>query len=91
VPISFRSAAGDYGFVRNIRPTGAAMVGADWSILSKKMESSPDYNHNCERLSMIGHLMFDKASVRYYAVLRLNTLLGISERYHPVPWTTLAP
>ena len=34
--------------------------------------------------------MFDKASGRYYAVVRLGTLLGTNERYYPVPWTALA-
>jgi hypothetical protein len=33
--------------------------------------------------------MFDKASGRYYAMLLLSTLLGISERYHPVSCTAL--
>jgi PRC-barrel domain len=66
------------------------MVETDRSIASKQVEGSPIYGRSGERLGTIDHLMFDKASGRYYAVVRLGTLLGISERYYPVPWTALA-
>ena len=65
------------------------MVETDWAIPSKQVEGSPVYGRSGERLGTIDHLMFDKASDRYYAVLLLSTLLGISERYHPVSWTAL--
>jgi hypothetical protein len=76
--------------VRDIPPSGTPMVDTDCSTPSKRVEGTPVYNRNGKRLGTIDHLMFDKNSGRYYAVLRFSTLLGISERYYPVPWTTLA-
>ena len=66
------------------------MTEIDWSMPSKRVEGSPVYNRNGERFGTIDHIMLDKSSVRHYAVFRFSTLLGISDRYYPVPWTKLA-
>ena len=50
------------------------MVETDWAIPSKQLEGSPVYGRSGGRLGTIDHLMFDKASGRYYAVLLLSTL-----------------
>jgi hypothetical protein len=76
-------------FAKNIPRDLNAADHIDWSMPSKKVEGSLVFNRNGERLG-IDHLMFDKNSGRYYAVLRLSTLLGISERYYAAPWTSLA-
>ena len=43
------------------------MVETDWAIPSKQVEGSPVYGRSGGRLGTIDHLMFDKASGRYYA------------------------
>jgi sporulation protein YlmC with PRC-barrel domain len=62
------------------------MIETDRSVPSKQVEGSPVYGRSGEHLGTIDYLMFDKASGRSYAVLRFSALLGISERYYPVPW-----
>jgi hypothetical protein len=75
---------------RSDLPNRTPMTEIDWSMPSKRVEGSPVYNRNGERFGTIDHIMLDKSSVRHYAVFRFSTLLGISDRYYPVPWTKLA-
>jgi PRC-barrel domain len=59
-------------------------------ISSDKVEGTPVYNRNGEKLGTIHSLMIDKVSGKVaYAVLSFGGFLGIGDRYHPLPWHVL--
>jgi hypothetical protein len=59
-------------------------------ISSDKVEDTAVYNRQGEKLGSIHSVMIDKVSGKVaYAVMSFGGFLGIGDRYHPLPWTTL--
>jgi hypothetical protein len=59
-------------------------------IASDKVEGTAVYNRGGERVGEVYDFMVDKYSGRVaYAVMSFGGLLGIGEKYHPLPWKVL--
>jgi hypothetical protein len=59
-------------------------------ISSDKVEGTPVYNRDSEKLGTIHSLMIDKVSGKVaYAVMSFGGFLGIGDSYHPLPWDVL--
>jgi len=59
-------------------------------ISAEKVTGTNMYNTAGESLGEIEDVMIDKQSGRIaYAVMSFGGFLGIGERYHPLPWSTL--
>ncbi len=59
-------------------------------ISSRRVEGTPVYNADGEKLGTIRSLMIQKRSGEVaYALLSLGGFLGIAARVHPVPWEVL--
>ncbi|BBC71365.1 photosystem reaction center subunit H [Altererythrobacter sp. B11] len=59
-------------------------------ISSDKVDGTPVYSLDGEKVGHIDHLMIGKRSGRVeYAVMSFGGFLGIGESYHPLPWETL--
>lgn len=77
--------------------TGAAMSAPGTAIdyrhemiSSRRVEGTPVYNRDGEKLGTIHSVMIGKRSGSVvYAVLSFGGFLGIGERVHPVPWERL--
>jgi sporulation protein YlmC with PRC-barrel domain len=64
--------------------TGKRLISAD------KVEGTPVYNRNGEKLGTVEDLMIDKVSGKVaYAVLSFGGFLGIGDQHHPLPWDQL--
>jgi hypothetical protein len=63
----------------------------DASVISaSKVTGTNVYNTDGEHLGEINDVMLDKRSGKIaYAVMSFGGILGIGERYHPLPWVTL--
>lgn len=59
-------------------------------IAADKVEGTPVYNADAEKLGTVDKLMIDKHSGRVsYAVMSFGGFLGLGESYHPLPWDAL--
>ena len=59
-------------------------------ISASKVTGTNVYNTDGELLGEINDVMIDKKSGKIaYAVMSFGGLLGIGQRYHPLPWATL--
>ena len=59
-------------------------------ISAEKVTGTNVYNTAGDSLGEIADVMIDKQSGRIaYAVMSFGGFLGIGERYHPIPWSTL--
>ena len=59
-------------------------------ISASKVTGTRVYNTSGDHLGEIYDVMIDKRSGKIaYAVMSFGGLLGIGERYHPLPWATL--
>ena len=59
-------------------------------ISSGKVEGTPVYRSNGERIGRIENVMIDKRSGRVaYAVLSFGGFLGVGEDHYPLPWSLL--
>lgn len=59
-------------------------------ISSEKVEGTAVYNRDGEKLGSIKNFMVGKRNGRVeYAVMSFGGLLGMGERYHPLPWDVL--
>jgi hypothetical protein len=59
-------------------------------IASNKVEGTPVYSRDRQRLGSIYNFMVDKVSGQVeYAVLRYGGFLGMGQRYYPLPWRVL--
>ena len=57
---------------------------------SDKVEGTPVYRSNGDRVGQIERVMIDKLSGKVaYAVMSFGGFLGIGEDYYPLPWTLL--
>ncbi|SEH30828.1 PRC-barrel domain-containing protein [Magnetospirillum fulvum] len=60
-------------------------------ISSKTIVGSDVFSPTDEKLGTIEDILVDKVSGRtIYAVLSFGGFLGMGERHHPLPWSTLA-
>lgn len=59
-------------------------------IAADKVEGTPVYNADDEKLGTVDKLMIDKVSGKVsYAVMSFGGFLGMGENYHPLPWDAL--
>ena len=59
-------------------------------ISASKVEGTAVYNREGERLGTVEDVMLDKVSGKVaFAVMSFGGFLGIGEKYHPLPWSTL--
>jgi len=57
---------------------------------SDKVEGTPVYRTNGDRVGQIERVMIDKLSGKVaYAVMSVGGFLGIGEDYYPLPWSVL--
>jgi len=62
----------------------ALLIGSD------KVEGTPVYRSNGERVGQIERVMIDKLSGKVaYAVMSFGGFMGIGEDYYPLPWSLL--
>lgn len=65
----------------------------DWShqlISSRRVEGTPVYNEEGEKLGTVHSVMIEKVSGRVaYAVMAFGGFLGLGSHVHPVPWELL--
>jgi PRC-barrel domain len=62
----------------------ANLIGSD------KVEGTPVYRSNGERVGQIERIMIDKISGKVaYAVMSFGGFMGIGEDYYPLPWSLL--
>ena len=62
----------------------ASLIGSD------KVEGTPVYRSNGERVGQIERIMIDKLSGKVaYAVMSFGGFLGMGEDYYPLPWSVL--
>ena len=62
----------------------ANLIGSD------KVEGTPVYRSNGERVGTIDRVMIDKLSGKVaYAVMSFGGFMGIGEDYYPLPWSLL--
>jgi hypothetical protein len=62
----------------------AGLIGSD------KVEGTPVYRSNGDRIGQIERIMLDKISGKVaYAVMSFGGFLGIGEDYYPLPWSLL--
>ncbi|SRR5579871_4260349 len=59
-------------------------------IASNKVEGTPVYKSDGEKVEKIEHVMIDKVSGKVaYAVLSFGGFMGIGNDYYPLPWPRL--
>ena len=71
-------------------PDRAAVDFAHELISSRRVEGTPVYNRDDEKLGTVHSVMIEKRSGKVaYAVMSFGGLLGFAERVHPIPWDML--
>jgi len=59
-------------------------------ISGKKVEGTTVFNLAGEKVGTVDDIMIDKVSGRaIYAVMSFGGFLGMGEKFHPIPWSTL--
>ncbi len=59
-------------------------------IAAGKVNGTTVYNSAGDKLGSVDDIMLDKVSGRaIYAIMSFGGFLGMGEKYHPLPWTTL--
>jgi sporulation protein YlmC with PRC-barrel domain len=59
-------------------------------VSAKKVEGTTVYNLAGEKVGTVNDIMIDKVSGRaIYAVMSFGGFLGMGEKFHPIPWSTL--
>ena len=59
-------------------------------IAAEKVEGTDVYNLQGDKLGTVDDIMIDKVSGKaIYAIMSFGGFLGIGEKYHPLPWSTL--
>ena len=65
-------------------------TGHTTAILASKVKGTPVYNTNGEKVGAIEDIVLDKTSNNImFAVLGSGGVLGVGEKYRPVPWSIL--
>jgi hypothetical protein len=82
----------EYGSRRSARSSGHSVATDETRdlIASDKVEGTAVYDRKGERLGSVYNFMVGKRSGQVaYAVMSFGGWLGMGERYHPLPWSTL--
>ncbi|MCX8995923.1 PRC-barrel domain-containing protein [Rhizobiaceae bacterium BDR2-2] len=59
-------------------------------IAAEKVNGTNVYNTAGDKLGSVDDIMLDKASGRaIYAIMSFGGFLGMGEKYHPLPWSSL--
>ena len=83
-----RGGGRDFGY--DDRHQGLPIDETSRLIASNKVEGTPVYSSDRERLGTIYNFMVDKVTGQVeYAVLRYGGFLGMGQRYYPLPWRVL--
>ena len=70
--------------------TEATQITSGTLIAADKVKGTNVYNTVGEKLGSVDDIMIDKISGRaIYAVMSFGGFLGMGEKYHPLPWSTL--
>jgi hypothetical protein len=70
--------------------TEMAQITSGSLIAAEKVNGTTVYNTAGEKLGEVEDIMIDKASGRaIYAIMSFGGFLGIGEKHHPLPWSTL--
>lgn len=81
----------DHRFGYDDRHKGLPIDETEQLIASNKVEGTPVYGREGERLGTIYNFMVDKFSGQVeYAVLSYGGFLGMGQRYYPLPWRILS-
>jgi sporulation protein YlmC with PRC-barrel domain len=65
-------------------------TGHTTAILASKVKGTSVFNRQGEKMGHIEDIMLDKTNGQIkFAVLGFGGLLGIGEKFHPVPWSSL--
>ena len=77
--------------MRDPRPAeGNAMADDHALITASRVNGTPVFDRDGDRIGHIEDLSIDKRSGQVlYALLSFGGFLGIGERFHPLPWSTL--
>lgn len=68
----------------------AVQLSSGTLIPAEKVTDTAVYNHAGEKLGHVDDIMIDKISGRaIYAVMSFGGFLGMGEKQHPLPWSTL--
>jgi sporulation protein YlmC with PRC-barrel domain len=60
------------------------------AVLASKVKGTPVYNTKGEKVGTVEDIMLDKTSNNImFAVLGSGGVLGIGEKYRPIPWSVL--
>jgi PRC-barrel domain len=60
-------------------------------ISADKVQGTVVYNNRGEKLGTVENVMIDKMTGKVaYAVMSFGGFLGMGEKFHPLPWSTLA-
>jgi hypothetical protein len=87
---SSRSRGYDEDYGRDEYRGGLPIEETDRLIASNKVEGTPVYGREGERLGTIYNFMVDKRSGQVeYAVMSYGGFLGMGQRYFPLPWRIL--
>jgi hypothetical protein len=71
-------------------PDEMAKITSGSLIAAEKVKGTSVYNPDGETLGTIDDVLIDKVSGKaIYAVMSFGGFLGIGEKYHPLPWSTL--
>ncbi len=61
------------------------------AILTSKVKGTSVYGTNGEKLGHVEDIVLDKTSNNImFAVIGFGGVLGVGEKYHPVPWSVLS-
>jgi sporulation protein YlmC with PRC-barrel domain len=67
-----------------------ATTGHTHAILASKVTGTDVYNPQGEKIGHIEDIVLDKTSDQImFAVVGFGGIIGIGEKFHPVPWSTL--
>lgn len=65
-------------------------TGHTTAILASKVKGTDVYNVQGDKIGHIEDVMLDKTSEKVmFAILGFGGFLGIGEKYHPMPWSSL--
>lgn len=68
----------------------ATTITAGPLIAAEKVNGTNVYNPNGEKLGSVEDIMLDKISGKaIYAVMSFGGFLGIGDKHHPLPWSSL--
>jgi sporulation protein YlmC with PRC-barrel domain len=70
--------------------TEATSITSGNLIAADKVDGTAVYNFAGDKLGTVEDIMIDKVSGRaIYAVMSFGGFLGLGEKHHPLPWSTL--